>query len=360
MMRTDKALALLDVALPIIQAPMAGTGTPALAAGASNAGALGSLGVGAGTAQQAQAMIAATRALTGKPFNVNLFCHQPAIANSARERAWLELLRPFFVEFGALPPEGLTEIYKSFIADEQMFDMLMAERPAVVSFHFGLPSAAWIKAFREAGIVMLATATSLDEAAQIEAAGVDMIVAQGYEAGGHRGVFDPRKADPQLGTFALVRAIARTTKLPVIAAGGVMDGQGIAAAMQLGAAAVQMGTAFLLCPESGANAAYRSALKSTPRTGVTTTISGRAARGIVNRMHLDADPRALAALPAYPIAYDAAKALNAAASAKGSGDFGAQWAGQGVSMIRELPVAELIAVLVQEWRESSGRTQAAT
>jgi nitronate monooxygenase len=350
-MPTDKALALLDVTLPIVQAPMAGTSTPALAAGASNAGALGSLGVGASTPQQAQAMIAATRALTNKPFNVNLFCHEPASANPARERAWLELLRPFFAEFGATPPEGLTEIYKSFIADEEMFDMLMAERPAVVSFHFGLPSAAWIKALREAGIVMLANATSVSEAAQIEAAGIDMIVAQGYEAGGHRGVFDPRKGDPQLGTFALVRSIARASRLPVIAAGGIMDGQAIAAAMRLGAAAVQMGTAFLLCPESGANAAYRSVLKSAPATAVTSTISGRAARGIVNRLYLDADPRALAALPAYPIAYDAAKALNAAASAKGSADFAAQWAGQGVSMIRELPIAELIAALVKEWQE---------
>ncbi|MGJ7542027.1 NAD(P)H-dependent flavin oxidoreductase [Variovorax sp. LT1R16] len=353
-MQASNALARLHIPLPIVQAPMAGVSTPEMAAAVSNAGALGSVALGAGAPAQARALIAATRALTDKPFNVNLFCHRPAVADPVREAAWLALLRPRFEEFGATPPTGLTEIYKSFTVDREMLDMLLAERPAVVSFHFGLPPQAWIDALHGEGIVLAACATSLEEAAQIEAAGIDWIVAQGYEAGGHRGVFDPEQGDPQIGTFALVRAIARRSKLPVIAAGGIMDGQGIAAALQLGASAVQMGTAFLLCPESSANAAYRTALKSAPRTAVTATLSGRAARGIPNRLYLDADAQALATLPDYPIAYDAAKALTAAAVAKGNSDFAAQWAGQGVSMVRELPAGELIAVLAEEWR-AAGR-----
>lgn len=348
---------LLGIEHPIIQAPMVGVSTPALAAAVSNAGALGSIGIGASTPEQARAMIAATRALTGKPFNVNLFCHRPAQADPAREAAWLAHLRPVFAEFGAEPPAGLTEIYKSFVEDEAMLEMLLAERPAVVSFHFGLPRQEWIDALRAAGVRLLASATTLAEAEQVEAAGVDAVVAQGYEAGGHRGVFEPERGDARIGTFALVRLLSSHCRLPVIAAGGLMDGAGLAAVFALGAEAGQLGTAFIGCPESAANAAFRAALKGErgQRTQVTAGISGRAARGLPNRLFEAVDDPNAPPLPDYPIAYDAAKALVAAATAQGNGDFAVQWAGQGAPLARELPAAELVQTLMTELREATQR-----
>ncbi|KAE8754991.1 nitronate monooxygenase [Paraburkholderia madseniana] len=346
-------LARLGVALPIIQAPMAGVGTPALVAAVSNAGALGSLGVGAMNAQSARAAIHEIRALSSKPFNVNVFTHAPAVADPVREARWLEYLAPHFGRFGAKPPTALREIYTSFVEDDAMFEMLLDERPAMVSFHFGLPSATKIAALREAGIVLVASATSLDEAAQIQAAGLDGIVAQGAEAGGHRGNFDPSAPDELLGTMALVRLIAREIPLPVIAAGGIMDGAGIAAALALGAQAAQLGTAFVASPESAADAAYRAALLSPEsRTTFISAISGRAARGIKNRFSELGDDPARPALPDYPIAYDAGKALHAAAKAQGSAEYAAQWAGQAVRLTRAMPAAELVETLVRETREA--------
>ncbi|MGH8355786.1 MAG: NAD(P)H-dependent flavin oxidoreductase, partial [Pseudomonas sp.] len=171
----DRITHLLGIELPIIQAPMVGVSTPRLAAAVSNAGGLGSIGIGASSAEQARALIAETRALTERPFNVNLFCHRPAVADAEREEAWLEHLRPFFREFDATPPSALKEIYKSFLDDPQMLEMLLAERPSVVSFHFGLPSQAWIDALKAAGIRLLASATSLEEAVLVERAGIDAV-----------------------------------------------------------------------------------------------------------------------------------------------------------------------------------------
>ncbi|CAE6734066.1 Nitronate monooxygenase [Paraburkholderia domus] len=350
-------LARLGVALPIIQAPMAGVGTPALAAAVSNAGALGSLGVGAMNAQSARAAIHELRALTSKPFNVNVFVHAPAVADPIREARWLDYLAPHFARFGAKPPTALSEIYTSFVEDDAMLAMLIDERPAVVSFHFGLPSAAKIAALREAGIMLLASATSLDEAAQIHAAGLDGVVAQGAEAGGHRGNFDPSAPDELLGTMALVRRFVREIPLPVIAAGGIMDGAGIAAALALGAQAVQLGTAFVASPESAADAAYRAALLSPDsRTTFISAISGRAARGIKNRLSELGDDPGRPALPDYPIAYDAGKALHAAAKVQGSAAYAAQWAGQAVRLSRAMPAAELVETLVREVREAQTGT----
>lgn len=355
MTATDSLLQRLGLRHPIIQAPMVGVSTPALAAAVSNAGALGSLGLGAASVAEAAAMIAATRQLTAAPFNLNLFCHRPAVADAAREAAWLAYLRPWFAEFGAEPPAALGESYRSFLDNEAMLELLLAERPAVASFHFGLPPAAWIRALRAAGILTLASATTPDEALAVEAAGVDVIVAQGVEAGGHRGVFEPEAGDAQLGTFALLRLVAGRTRLPVVAAGGIMDGAGIAAAMQLGAAAVQLGTAFVLAAESSANAAYRAAMKSPAAAGtrITASISGRAARGLPNRFHAAIDRPGAPPLPDYPIAYDAAKALHAAASARGCNDFAPCWAGQGAPLARELPAAEIVAALVREWQAAT-------
>ncbi len=347
-------LALLGITTPIIQAPMAGVSTPALAAAVSEAGGLGSLGVGAMDADGARKAIRETRALTGQPFNINLFCHVPDVADAAREKAWLDYLAPHFAEYGATAPASLREIYKTFVTDEAMFHMLLEEKPAVVSFHFGLPAQQKIDALHAAGIVLLASATSLQEARQIEAAGIDAIVAQGIEAGGHRGIFDPAGYDEGLGTLALVRVLARHSRLPVIAAGGIMDGAGIAAVLALGAQAAQLGTAFVGCAESSADAAYRAALAAQPArpTTLTRAISGRAARGFTNRLTaLGAAPDA-PATPGYPHTYDAGKALNAAAKAKGNSDYAAQWAGQAAPLARQLPAAELVSQLKAELKET--------
>jgi nitronate monooxygenase len=174
--------------------------------------------------RSAAQLIAAVRAKTDRPFNVNVFCHRPATANAAREAAWLARLGPEFARYGAKPPARLTEIYQSFLTDDAKLAVLMAERPAVVSFHFGLPARDRIEALRAAGIVLLATATNLDEGKAVAAAGVDAVVTQGYEAGGHRGVFDPDGPDDQLGTMALTRLLMKRLDVPVIAAGGIADG----------------------------------------------------------------------------------------------------------------------------------------
>ena len=251
----------LGMKLPIIQAPMAGVSTPALAAAVSNAGGLGSIGIGASDVAGARAMIDETFAQTDRPFNVNVFVHGAAVQDPEREAAWLAALEPVFAEFGATPPAGLRVIYKSFSDDPEMLSLLVEKKPAVVSFHFGLPPAETITALKDAGIRLLATATSLAEAETAEAAGLDAVIAQGIEAGGHRGVFDPLAVDDGLGTFALTRLLVRKTGIPVIAAGGIMDGAGITAARDLGAVAAQLGTAFIACPESAADDAYRAALK---------------------------------------------------------------------------------------------------
>ena len=227
-------LELLDIRLPIFQAPMAGVSTPAMAAAVSNAGGLGAIGVGAADAKTARKMIHDVRTDSNRPFNVNVFCHRPAVRNRDREGAWLARLAPIFSRYGAVIPGQLLEIYKSFVEDDAMLTMLVAERPKVVSFHFGIPTAQQIAALREAGIVLLATATNLDEARMIAGAGIDAIVAQGIEAGGHRGVFDPKALDDCLGTLALTRLLVRSVDRPVIAAGGIMDGAGIAACLLLG------------------------------------------------------------------------------------------------------------------------------
>jgi nitronate monooxygenase len=343
-------LELVAIDHPIIQAPMAGTSTPALAAEVANTGALGSLGVAAMDAATALAAIAATRERSKRSVNVNVFCHRPPRADAALEAAWIERLRPEFTRFGAAPPPALRAIYTSFVEDDAMLAMLVAEKPKVVSFHFGVPGPDAIRALREAGIVLLGSATSLDEARRAVAAGVHAVVAQGYEAGGHRGVFDPDAPDDRLGTIALVRLLVRELAVPVVAAGGIMDGAVIAAVLRLGASAAQLGTAFVACPESQADAGYRAALMSDAarHTVMTRAISGRPARCLANGFTALVRDVPEGDVPAYPIAYDAGKALHAAAKAAGEYGFGAQWAGQGAPLARSLPAARLVAELVSE------------
>ncbi|TCF98598.1 2-nitropropane dioxygenase [Paraburkholderia strydomiana] len=346
----------LGVQYPIIQAPMAGVATPRLAAAVSNAGGLGSLGLGASTTAQAGKMIEETRALTNLPFNVNVFCHGAAQRDVARESAWLQHLAPLFAESGIDVPASLDEIYKTFVGDEETFNMLLEQRPAVVSFHFGLPPPDCIDALRKAGIVTIASVTNEAEATLVEQAGIDAIVAQGIEAGGHRGMFDPDAVDEGLSTAVLVRLLVRQTKLPVIAAGGIMDGRSIQAALDLGAAAVQLGTAFILCPESAANESYRTNLKHerAKTTRLTTALSGRPARGMVNRLITHGSAIGSPIPADYPVAYDAAKRLHAAAAKLGNHEFAAQWAGQGAPLARELPAGELVRTLVEEWQSAVG------
>jgi nitronate monooxygenase len=347
-------LSTLDIRHPIIQAPMAGVSTPALAAAISEAGGLGSVALGTSTVQQARAAIAAVRDKTSRPFNVNVFAHRPAQADPAREAAWLDWLRPHFARFGAEPPAGLSEIYRSFLDDQPMFDLLLELRPAVVSFHFGLPPQDRIDALKAAGIVLFTTATSLDEAMQIEAAGIDAIVAQGIEAGGHRGIFDPFAPDPALPTFELLEQLRGKVSLPLIAAGGIMDGRHIRTAFYHGAGAVQMGSAFIACPESMAPPHHRALIAQGGelQTELSAVISGRPARGIVNKLFSEVGASGHPPLPDYPIAYDAAKALHAAASAKGSQDYSVNWGGTNFAQARAMPAGALVALLAQEMNET--------
>ena len=343
-----------QLTVPLIQAPMAGISTPLLAASVSEAGGLGSIGVGATDAAGARAMIQELRSHTARAFNVNLFVHCRAKADPGREAAWLASLAPVFAEFDAKPPTTLRTIYKSFADDPDMLAMLLEVAPPVVSFHFGLPSADAISEPPERGVFLLATATSLEEARAIKAAGIDAIVAQGIEAGGHRGIFDPTSPDDALGTFVLTRLLVRETGLPIIAAGGIMDGAGIAAALNLGAVAAQLGTAFIACPESAADEGYRTALRGPGayHTTLTSLISGRPARALANRFTALSDQLGGRLPPDYPIAYDAGKILPTRARAKGDDGFGAQWAGQGAPLIREMPAAQLVQILRKELQTS--------
>lgn len=325
---------------------MAGVSTPALAAAVSEAGALGSIAVGATDAAGAAAMLAETRQRTARGFNVNLFVHAPPRRDPAVEAAWLATLAPHFARFGAEPPASLRAIYPSFDEDDAMLALLLQAPPAVVSFHFGLPAPARLAALRDAGCLLLATVTSPAEANAAARAGIDVLVAQGWEAGGHRGSFDPAAPDDRLGTLALVRLLVARGRLPVIAAGGIMDGHGIRAALALGAAAAQLGTAFVACPESAASPAHRAALTdgAGAHTVMTRAISGRPARCVANAFAAIPD----AGAPAYPVAYDAGKALHAAAVARGEHGYGAHWAGQGAPLARALPAADLVVTLARE------------
>ncbi|WWD20478.1 hypothetical protein CI109_104954 [Kwoniella shandongensis] len=327
---------------------MAGVSTPKLAAAVSNAGGLGSIGLGASTPSAARQAIEELRSFTDKAFNVNLFVHQSKPNDDVVNQAWLDALRPVFRQYDATPPTTLREIYKSFNDDPEMLQVLLDTRPAVVSFHFGLPSESTMLQLKSIGTTLFASATSLAEARIANASPVDAIVAQGYEAGGHRGIFDPEEPDDRLSTMTLTSLLLESCTKPVIAAGGIMNGQGIRSVLELGAIAAQMGTAFVTTDESAADEAYRIAMTSAAgeHTVMTSSISGRPARALSNRFTgLDLTT---VRTPAYPYTYDAGKALHAAAKAKGETGYGAQWAGQGAPLARHMGASELVRVLEQE------------
>jgi len=285
--------------------------------------------------------LGAIRAGTSMPFNVNFFCHMPPAPDDAREARWREALAPYFKEFGIDPatvPPGPGRI--PFSAEAA--DVLEAFRPPVVSFHFGLPSPALLARVKSWGSKVLSSATTVEEAIWLEAHGVDAVIAQGVEAGGHRGMFLTADLTTQVGTFALVPQVVRAVKVPVIAAGGIADRAGVEAALDLGAAGVQVGTSFMRCPEATTSAIHRRALGSVAarHTALTNLFTGRPARGIVNRLMRELGPMGDRA-PAFPLATAAIAPIRARAEAAGSGDFSPLWSGQNASGCLEIPAAEL-------------------
>ncbi|WP_018717006.1 NAD(P)H-dependent flavin oxidoreductase [Arhodomonas aquaeolei] len=347
--------ALFGVPYPVVQAPMAGVSTPALAAAVAEAGGLGSLGLGGSGVEQARGQIRELRALTAQPFNVNFFCHTRPRNRPAVTRAWLERLRPHFEAQHAEVPESLDEIYVPIDANPAMVAMLCEEQPPVVSFHFGVPGVDIVRSIHGYGGRVLISVTTPAEGQAAEAAGADAVVAQGIEAGGHRGNFDAGE-DEALGLMPLVRRLVARLSVPVIASGGIMDGPGIRAVLALGAVGAQLGTAFIPCPESAATAAHRTALRSdsAARTAVTRAISGRPARGVAGVFQDEIGRCDDDSVPDYPLAYDAAKQLHAAARAAGSTAYSPNWAGQGAPLCREMPAGVLVARLVQELLTAPG------
>ncbi|MFB9147660.1 NAD(P)H-dependent flavin oxidoreductase [Halomonas alkalicola] len=337
----------LGITLPILQAPMAGAQGSELAIAVARAGGLGALPCAMLAPSAMAEELAAFRAATSAPVNVNFFCHAPPAPDAAAQTRWHEALAPYYAEFGldiGAVPAGPGR--RPF--DYEACDALESFRPEVVSFHFGLPEAALLARVKAWGATVLASATTVEEARWLAAHGADAIIVQGLEAGGHRGMFLTEEPTTQVGTFALLPQVREAVDLPLIAAGGIADARGVAAARALGAEAVQVGTAFLCCPESTISAIHRRALMSEAAryTALTNLYSGRPARGIVTRLMRELGPMSDAA-PAFPLATAAIAPLRAAAEAQGSGDFSPLWAGQNASRCREVPAAEVVAELAR-------------
>ena len=326
---------------------MAGVSTPELAAAVCNAGALGSLALGGSNAAAAEPLIKAVRAGTNRPFNVNFFCHETPERDADKEAAWIAQLAPQMTAFGSTPLTALDEIYTSFNDDDDMLDLILAEKPAILSFHFGLPEPQRLEALKATGALIIATVTTPAEAQTAAAAGIDAVIAQGHEAGGHRGVFEP-SIDQNIGSMALIPRVASAVDIPVIAAGGIINGAGIAAALALGADGAQLGTAFIACPETVATDAHRALLASGEiSTEVTAVVSGRPARGFTNK-YMENFRDTVEQTPAFPVAYDANKSFAAAAKNAGQSGYATMWAGQAAALSQALPAAELVEQLAQE------------
>ncbi|MGZ5662777.1 MAG: NAD(P)H-dependent flavin oxidoreductase, partial [Usitatibacter sp.] len=311
----------LGIGLPIVQAPMAGVQGSALAIAVSEAGGLGSLPCAMLAPAAIRAELEAIRAATAKPFNVNFFAHVNPEVDAAREASWRSALAPYYREFGIDPATIPAALGRAPFGPEAA-DLIDEFRPAVVSFHFGLPAPSLVARVKAAGAKVLSSATTVAEARWLEDHGADAIIAQGLEAGGHRGMFLTEDVSTQVGTFALVPAIAAAVKIPVIAAGGIADAAGVAAAMRLGAAGVQGGTAYRLGPEATTSAVLRAALASAASrvTAVTNVFTGRPARSIVNRIIREQGPISPAA-PRFPRAATTMAPLRAKGESLGSGDF---------------------------------------
>jgi nitronate monooxygenase len=338
---------LFGITLPIIQAPMAGVQGSALAAAVSNAGGLGSLPAAMLSPAALRRELLALQAATDRPYNVNFFCHEAVAADPVQLQAWRSTLHPFrqALDLDDAPAPGGVARHP-FSADAAA---LLAEyRPAVVSFHFGLPSPALLASVKAWGAKVLASATTVDEARWLHAHGADAVIAQGLEAGGHRGHFLSHDLSLQMGTLALLPQVVRAVPCPVIAAGGIADADGVAAALALGASGVQVGTGFLLCDEATTPPLHRSALQQpgAAHTALTTVFTGRPARGIVNRVMAELGPLHPAA-PPFPWAAGEMATLRAAAEARGSADFSPLWAGQNTQGCQSIPAAALLRQLAE-------------
>ena len=355
------ALAALGLPYPIFQAPMAGVSTPALAAAVSRAGGLGALGLGASTAESAKAQLIEARSLGARRLHANGFCHPAPARDAGREHAWIQHFEGAFRDRGAAPPETLTPPYVPFQDDDALLAVLLEAKPEVASFHFGLPREHQLRALHRAGILTLVSVTCAEDGQAALDAGVGGLIAQGMEAGGHRSTF-LRERDEGLGTAALLARLRPLTQRPLIAAGGVMTGLDLKALLKAGADAVQLGTAFLLCPEAGTARAYRARLNAhvaalqhsgnpaDPEAGtvLTATLSGRPARGLRNEITARADHPTAPPPPPYPLTYDLTKRLAALPTPNAAEAFSACWAGTGVGQLRALPAADLVETLARE------------
>jgi len=344
----NELLGLLGIDHPIIQAPMSGLTTPALAAAVSNAGGVGSLGCAELSLQQLREQFDQTRSSTTRPFNINFFAHATPSYPTDGAATMRERLATYYGELGlgqvaALSPSAM----RAF--DEATLETVLELRPDIVSFHFGLPAQEMVDALKSKRTIILCSATTVAEARQLESAGVHAIIAQGYDAGGHRGTFiEPLEAG-NVGTFSLVPQVVDAVSVPVIAAGGIADGRGIAAAFALGASGVQMGTAFLLCPESAASGLYREALQQARDDGtrLTRAFTGRPARAITNRFVEEMASHEREAAP-FPLQDSLTLPLHIRSEERGSVDFAALLSGQAAPLCRALPAGELIDLLVAE------------
>ena len=351
---------LVGIELPIVQAPMAGSSDAELAIAVSEAGGLGSLPCAMLTADQVRSSYQAIRRRTARPVNLNFFCHREVPVDKDRERKWRERLAPYYTELGIEGTASLSAPSRASF-DEALCDLVAELKPVVVSFHFGLPAPVLLERVRSTGARIISSATTVEEARRLEDGGCDAVIAQGLEAGGHRGMFLTEDVAAQVGSMALIPQIADAVKVPVIAAGGIADARGIVAAFALGASAVQIGTAYLRCPEARTSAVHRKALEKAreDQTVITNVMTGRPARGILNRMIREVGPISSLA-PQFPHAFDAVAPLRAKAEQNGSGDFSPLWCGQASRMCRETSAGQLTRELaedalrlMQEWATSA-------
>ena len=342
-----RLLDLFGIELPIIAAPMANFAGVEMAIAVAEAGGLGSLPCATLSPDKIRDGVAAFRSHGDKPLNLNFFCHTLPGDDLAKDRAWLDRIAPYFAELQVEPPTLPLSAGHAPFGEEQCA-AIEELRPEIVSFHFGLPEASLLKRVRATGCKIVSSATTLREARYLAEHGVDVIIAQGAEAGGHRGMFLETDVATQVGTFALVRAVSAAVKIPVIAAGGIADGEAIAAALALGASAVQIGTAYLTCPESTISDLHRNALADPNReTAITNVMTGRPARGIVNRFMREQGPMDPAA-PNFQRARPAIAPLRTAAEAKGSADFSPLWSGQAANVPRTMGAGALTRWFVKE------------
>jgi nitronate monooxygenase len=355
MWRDKRILDLFGIELPIVLAPMAGPGLADLAIPVAQAGGLGSIPCALLTHDQARAEMEKFRAATSAPVNLNFFCHRPPRPNEEREMAWRERLKPYYEELG-IDPATPIPVSNRAPFDDAFCKLVEELRPEVVSFHFGLPTDDLLLRVKAAGARVMASATTVREAIWLERHGADIVIAQGFEAGGHRGIFLDDHADQQVGAMALVPQIVDAVKIPVIAAGGIGDGRGIAAALALGASAAQIGTAYLFTPEAKVAPQHRAALKAAwdDETVLTRLFTGRPARGIVNRIMREVGPMSEFA-PEFPLAGGALAPLRAKSEPVGMTDFMSLWSGQAMRLGREIPAGELTSLLADEAQKAIGR-----